>query len=203
MWWSFNKTLFIKTDGWDFTGGPVVKTSTAGTVGLIPGQGTKVPRAAMLPKEKNKNQMTSHFWPKGHSLQTPTLYVISGKEQEQPVLGSNATLVPYKLYPPDDTDVFSFSKNNFFFNFWLCHTRPLIVVCRLLSLVVVHGLQSSWALYFQHMGSLVGAIGLNCSMACGILVPWPRIKPESPTLEGRFLTTGPQGKSWLYHLFEL
>ena len=32
--------------------------------------------------------------------------------------------------------------------------------------------------------------------ACGILVPWPGIKPVSPALEGKVLTTGPQGK---YH----
>ena len=32
-------------------------------------------------------------------------------------------------------------------------------------------------------------------MACGILVPQPGIKPASPALEGRFLTTGPPGKS--------
>ena len=32
-------------------------------------------------------------------------------------------------------------------------------------------------------------------MACGILVPQPGIKPASPALEGRFLTTGPPEKS--------
>ena len=31
--------------------------------------------------------------------------------------------------------------------------------------------------------------------ACGILVPWPRIEPAFPALEGRVLTTGPLGKS--------
>ena len=31
-------------------------------------------------------------------------------------------------------------------------------------------------------------------MACGILVPQPRIEPESPALQGRFLTPGPPGK---------
>ena len=31
-------------------------------------------------------------------------------------------------------------------------------------------------------------------MACGILVPWPGIQAESPTLEGRFLTPGSLGK---------
>ena len=44
---------------------------------------------------------------------------------------------------------------------------------------------------------------------CGILVPWPGIKPTSPALEGRFLTTGPPGKSlswfssWLHLSFSL
>ena len=37
--------------------------------------------------------------------------------------------------------------------------------------------------------------GLSCSLACGILVSWPGIKPASPTLQGRFLTTRPPGKS--------
>ena len=31
--------------------------------------------------------------------------------------------------------------------------------------------------------------------ACGILVPWPGIKPTPPTLEGKVLTTQPPGKS--------
>ena len=37
--------------------------------------------------------------------------------------------------------------------------------------------------------------GLSCPAACGILVPRPGIEPMSPALEGRFLTTGPPGKS--------
>ena len=43
--------------------------------------------------------------------------------------------------------------------------------------------------------SLVVACRLSCSGACGILVPRPGIKPESPALEGRFFTTRPPGKS--------
>ena len=35
----------------------------------------------------------------------------------------------------------------------------------------------------------------GCSVACGILVPQPGITPVSPSLRGRFLTTGPPGKS--------
>ena len=50
-------------------------------------------------------------------------------------------------------------------------------------LAVVLGLQSS------------RARGFSCSAACGILVPPPGIEPASPALEGRFLTTGPPGKS--------
>ena len=39
------------------------------------------------------------------------------------------------------------------------------------------------------------ALGLSCPVACRSLVPEPGIKPVSPELEGRFLTTGPPGKS--------
>ena len=42
---------------------------------------------------------------------------------------------------------------------------------------------------------LATAWGLHCSTTCGILVPWPGIKPASPALEGGFLTTRPPGKS--------
>ena len=47
-----------------------------------------------------------------------------------------------------------------------------------------------------HAGfSLVAAHRLSCPTACRILVPCPGIEPMSPALEGRFLTTGPPGKS--------
>ena len=46
---------------------------------------------------------------------------------------------------------------------------------------------------FTH--SLLVAWGLSCSAACGILVPWPGIKPTSLALQGGVLTTGPPGKS--------
>ena len=36
---------------------------------------------------------------------------------------------------------------------------------------------------------------LSGPRASGILVPWPGIEPMFPALEGRFLTTGPPGKS--------
>ena len=50
-------------------------------------------------------------------------------------------------------------------------------------LVAEHELQSA--------GSVVVALGLSCSLACGILVPQSEIEPKSPALAGRFLTTGP------------
>ena len=71
-----------------------------------------------------------------------------------------------------------------------CSERGLlfIVACQLLiavaSLVSEHGLQST--------GSVVVAHGLSCSAAFGIF-PDLGIKPVSPALAGRFLTTGPPG----------
>ena len=48
----------------------------------------------------------------------------------------------------------------------------------------------------RRVGSGVVAHRLSCPDACGILVhPWPGIKPMSPALADRFLTTGPAGKS--------
>ena len=41
----------------------------------------------------------------------------------------------------------------------------------------------------------VAAHGLSYSEAHGVLVPRPGIDPESPALQGGFLTTGPPGKS--------
>ena len=55
------------------------------------------------------------------------------------------------------------------------------------------------ALLLWHRGST--SHGLSCPKACRILVPRPGIEPASPALEGRFLTTGPQGKSLFYFLF--
>ena len=37
--------------------------------------------------------------------------------------------------------------------------------------------------------------------ACGVLTPWPGIKPVTPALEGRVLTTGLPGKVlFIFHL---
>ena len=57
------------------------------------------------------------------------------------------------------------------------------------------GFSSCDAQALEHEGSVVVACKLSCPVACGILVPGPGIEPVSPALEGRFLTTGPPGKS--------
>ena len=61
----------------------------------------------------------------------------------------------------------------------------------------------SWDLSLQHIDSLVVAHGLSscsaqtsaavahrpsCSMACGILVPWPGVEPMSLAFQGAFFT---------------
>ena len=46
-------------------------------------------------------------------------------------------------------------------------------------------------------GSVSVLLRLSCSAECGILLPRPGIEPMFPALQGRFLTTGPQEKSFL------
>ena len=48
---------------------------------------------------------------------------------------------------------------------------------------------------FQHRDSIVAAPGFSCSKACEILIPQPGIELMFPALQGRFLTSGPPGKS--------
>ena len=50
-------------------------------------------------------------------------------------------------------------------------------------------------LQLWHKRSVVEVHGLSCSVACGILVPHPEVKPISPALQGGFLTTAPPGTS--------
>ena len=38
--------------------------------------------------------------------------------------------------------------------------------------------------------------------ACGILAPWPGIKPTPPAMEGEVLTTGLAGKSLSFFFFK-
>ena len=47
----------------------------------------------------------------------------------------------------------------------------------------------------RRTGSLVVVLGVSCSMACEILVPYPEVKHLSPALQNRFLTTRPSGNS--------
>ena len=44
------------------------------------------------------------------------------------------------------------------------------------------------------MGFLVVTHALSCPSACGIPVPQPAVKPASPALEGRFLSSESPGK---------
>ena len=64
-------------------------------------------------------------------------------------------------------------------------TQGLLVVVA--SLVAEHRLYST--------GSVVAGHGLSCPETPGILVFRPGTKPTSPALAGRFLTSGPPGKS--------
>ena len=74
--------------------------------------------------------------------------------------------------------------------------KPLLtpIDTSIFFLVAEGGVMLHWVLAAVCGISLVVAFRLNCAEACGILVPWPGIKPASPALEARFLTTGPPGK---------
>ena len=48
------------------------------------------------------------------------------------------------------------------------------------------------------MESFIVACRLSCPAVCRILFPHPGTEPVSPGLQGRFLTTGPPGKSWAW-----
>ena len=52
------KTKGQECKSWDFPGGPVVKTSpsNAGSVGLIPGQGAKIPHVSQPKNQKHKTE---------------------------------------------------------------------------------------------------------------------------------------------------
>ena len=77
--------------------------------------------------------------------------------------------------------------------------KGLFIAVLGLSPVVALGL-----LLLQSTGSKAWGLCSNgglssCSAACGILVSRPGTEPVSPELEGRFLTTGPPGKSLVPH----
>ena len=68
-------------------------------------------------------------------------------------------------------------------------------------LIAVFGIfVASCRIFVEARGlSPVVVCGLSCPVACGISVPQPRIEPVPPALQGRFLITGPPGKSPLPH----
>ena len=68
-----------------------------------------------------------------------------------------------------------------------------VFCCGAQTLVGARGLQRTQA-------SVIVALSLSCSAACGILVPWPGIKSTSPALQGGFLTTGPPGSPGIVFL---
>ena len=53
------------------------------------------------------------------------------------------------------------------------------------------------AVLLRGVDSLAVTCGLSRSLAYGILVPRPGTEPESPELQGGFLTIGPPGMSLL------
>ena len=55
--------------------------------------------------------------------------------------------------------------------------------------------RSFYFIFWWCMGSVVAACGISCPADCGISVSLPGTEPTSPALQGRFLTTGPPGKS--------
>ena len=90
--------------------------------------------------------------------------------------------------------------------FWLHWV--FIAACRLFSSCGERRLLSGYSAPASHCSnfsscgsraSVVAVHGFSCSAACRILVPRPGIKPVSPALAGGFLTTGPPGKSHIYH----
>ena len=80
--------------------------------------------------------------------------------------------------------------------FWLICLAAWVLVAVLGIFGCDDGL-SGCGPHSERVGSAVAVGNLSCSAGHGILVPLPGIEPESPALQGRFLTTGPPGK-YLY-----
>ena len=76
------------------------------------------------------------------------------------------------------------------FCFFFFLLRGVFLVVLRVSLVVVRKFLLFWCMGFSSCGTW-----FSCSMARGILVLWSGNKPESPMLEGGWLTTRPPGKS--------
>ena len=84
---------------------------------------------------------------------------------------------------------------------WQCSTFPRMVPGLLLWSVGSRAHRLSRLNSCGTLASLVAVHGRSCPMACGILVTQPGIEPASLALEGRFLTTGPPGKSFPSYSF--
>ena len=100
----------------------------------------------------------------------------------------------------DPCSTFAIESKIFYMIYKVSQTpTPLVILFFFLQMkpFVIHLLIS---LYFccsgslQFTGSLVGAQGLSCPVARGILAPEPGTEPASPALQGRFLMTGPSGE---------
>ena len=111
--------------------------------------------------------------------------VPEGRKQRSDVKGWNRQQwMDWYLYQLNTT------YNNCFLILFIIYLASLGLRCGSRNLCFI-----TWDLSLGYMDSLVVAYGLRCSKACGILVPWPGIKPTSLALQGRFLTTRPPGKS--------
>ena len=89
------------------------------------------------------------------------------------------------------------AKRDFIFSFMILFTIDEMYVFTDLA---VSGLRvGTRDLSLRLTDSLAVARGLSFSEACGTFVPQPGIEPESPALQGEFLTTGPHERpqSWI------
>ena len=66
---------------------------------------------------------------------------------------------------------------------------------KLLFILAVLGLYCAVQAFSSSRAPVLATFGLSCSVACRILAPWPGMERAFHALEGRFLTTGPPGKS--------
>ena len=111
------------------------------------------------------------------------------------------TNCPFSYSPKILCSSFSFYLTFFFvcIDSLLRHARAFVVVCGLF-IGMCRLLSNCDVQAPEYTGSVVVAQGLSRPAACKILVRQPGIKPTSPALEGRFLTTGPTGKysTWLF-----
>ena len=76
--------------------------------------------------------------------------------------------------------------------FYSCSKWGLLFVAMLRLLIAVASLVASAGC--MHAGSVVAAHGLNCLVHSMWTLFRPGTESVSPTLAGRFLTTGPAGK---------